>query len=99
MIEEDVIGNSLSRIVTGQSLYKLSCHVNVKDEWTDITEEFWNRYESIGRCLFIGHNSWYQDDYNTRFTYIDEITRVCNWCGKRERKRIEEIVKHKEIWE
>jgi hypothetical protein len=99
MIEGDVIGNSLARIVTGQTLYKLSCNINVKDEWIDITKEFWKRYEAIGRCLFIGHNSWYQDDYNTRFTYADEITRVCNWCGKTERKRIKEIIKHKEIWE
>lgn len=99
MIEEDVIGNSLSKIVTGQSIYKLICRINDKAEYIDITDEFWKRYEEIGRCLFIDHNGWYQDDNNTRFTYTDGITRVCNWCGKRESKRIEEIIKHKEIWE
>jgi hypothetical protein len=43
----------------------------LNDECNDVTDEFWKRYEEIGRCLFIGHNSWYQDDNNTRFTYTD----------------------------
>lgn len=49
--------------------------------------------------MFIGHNGWYQDDYNTRFTYLDDKTRKCNWCGQVQHKRIEEMVRKKEIWE
>jgi hypothetical protein len=99
MIEDDLTGNSLARILVGQPLYKLSCRINVKDTYIDITVEFWKRYEEIGRCLFIGHNSWYQDDNNTRFTYTDDDTRVCHWCGKTENRRFEEIIKYKEIWD
>ena len=96
--DNDIIGKSLGTILTTGKIYDLICYCNNK-EWIDITEEFWKRYDEIGRCLFIGHSAWYQDDNNTRFTYIDERTRVCNWCGKVEHKRIEPIIKEKVIWE
>jgi hypothetical protein len=94
----DVIGKSLHGIITQGKYNDLGCYCFTND-WIDITEEFWKIYEQIGRCLFIGHNSWYQDDNNTRFTYTDDDTRVCNWCGKTEHRRFEEIIKHKEVWE
>lgn len=97
--DSDIIGKSLAGIITGQKNYTVGCYLNAKNEWIDITEEFWTRYKDIGRCLFIGHDDWYQDDYNTRFTYLDDKTRKCNWCGKIQYKRIEEIVREKEIWE
>lgn len=99
-----VIAKGLNSILGGHKLYQTGAycafgHYYVKRDWIDITEEFWTRYEKVGRCLFIDHDGWYQDDNNTRFTYTDKNTRVCNWCGKTEHKRIEEIIKHKEIWE
>lgn len=99
VVDDDIIGKSLMNIITGQKIYAVSCYYNAKNDWIDITEEFWTRYKDIGRCLFIRHNGWYQDDYNTRFEYLDDSTRKCNWCSKIQHKRIEEKILHKEIWE
>lgn len=99
-----VIGKPLSSIVWGNKLYQDGAycvfgHSYINRDWIDITDEFWNKYIEIGRCLFIRHDGCCQDDNNTRFTYIDENTRKCNWCGKIENKRIEKIVKEKIRWE
>jgi hypothetical protein len=99
-----VIAKRLNSILSGVKIYQTGAycafgHYWVNRDWIDITEEFWKRYEQIGRCLFIDHDGWCQDDNNTRFKYIDEDTRICNWCGKTEHRRIKEVVKHKEIWE
>lgn len=97
--DEDMTGKSLMNILTGQKIYTVHCYYNIKNDLINITDEFWDKYVDVGRCLFIGHNGWYQDDCNTRFTYLDDKTRKCNWCEKIQHKRIEEMVRKKEIWE
>lgn len=61
------------------------------DEFEDVTEWFWDNYIKFGRCLFDkGHNGWWIGDTD-RFTYLDENTRQCNWCGQIQNKEIYDI--------
>lgn len=98
-----VVAKSLNTILWGRKLYETGAycgfgHYWVKRDWIDITNEFWRRYEDIGRCLFIDHESCCKNKED-RFTYLDDDSRKCNWCGKIEHKRTEEVITYKEIWE
>lgn len=77
-----IVGKSLASIVQGRKLNELYAITYHESIYTDITEEFWSKYEQIGRCLFFNHDSWIQGDEN-RFRYIGEDNiRECRWCGK-----------------
>lgn len=54
--------------------------------FVEVTEEFFERYIKIGRCIY-GHHLFLNDDEN-RYTYIDDTHRVCNWCGQEQHEEI-----------
>lgn len=84
-------GNSLSNIVSPcKEKYTVFANPwNTKKTVIDITEQFWNKYVEIGRCIY-DHHFWLQDEEN-RYTYIDDTHRICNWCGQEQH---EETVIH-----
>lgn len=57
-----------------------------RTKYIEVTKEFFEKYIEIGRCVY-GHKQTI--DVDTRYTYIDNKNRICNWCGKKE-KLIEE---------
>lgn len=70
-----------------------------KSKFVDITEQFWNLYRQIGRCVFDrNHHGWWQGE--GRFTQINKNSRKCNWCGKHQRRQIKKYVniERREVW-
>lgn len=98
-----VIAKPLWSILQGNKLYQTGCycafgHYYVKRDFLEITDEFWNRYKDIGRCLFLKHEKVCLGDEN-RFTQINALYRKCNWCGKIQEKHIKEKIIKQEVWE
>lgn len=58
-------------------------------EWVDVTDEFIEKYRSIGRCAIHGEND---HDFER-----DEKSKTCKRCGAVYKKRVELV--EKEIWE
>lgn len=81
-------GNSLSTIVSSsKSKYTVFANPwNNKKTVVNVTEQFWEKYIEIGRCIY-DHHYWLQDE-EERYVYIDEEHRKCNWCGKEQHKKI-----------
>jgi len=48
----------------------------------EITDWFWDNYSKLGRCLWDGSHQRFMTNEEERYTYIDDNTRKCNWCGK-----------------
>ncbi len=71
---------------------------NVKNNHVEITEDFFNDYIEIGRCLFDQSHDGLLRNADNRFTYINEDERKCNWCGIEQHKEIEEEIKHVTHW-
>ena len=103
------VGQIYDDFLSGNKLMEI-LQKNTNNHWAfmlsqldleDITEQFFCDYKSIGRCLWDKnhHRSMRYDD--NRFTYINEDSRICNWCGQSHTKRIETetSVKEYEIWE
>jgi hypothetical protein len=64
----------------------------------DITDWFWSQYILLGRCLWdVNHNKYMTND-ETRFTYLDNNTRKCNWCGAVQSKKETPITTIKTEW-
>ena len=98
---DNYVGNCLMDILQKSSSTRWCYLKSMHGELVDITDEFFRDYELIGRCLFDPtHSKWVLGD-DKRFTYINEDSRICNWCGQSHTKRIETetIVKEYEIWE
>lgn len=83
--EEDgeFIGRQLRNVCLKGSTFKMNCFLPGKnfhdvDNWTDITDEFWERYQRIGVCAVHGEkaHNWQEDGDK----------RTCSYCGKVERK-------------
>ncbi len=95
--EDSVIGNSLLEIlrkVPSQQYWYQSALIT----YSDITEEFYNDYIDIGRCLIDNsHTGWLRNTDN-RFTYINDNERKCNWCGIEQHREVEEVIKHVTNW-
>ena len=97
-----VITKTLYSILNGRKLYQEGCYCGfgktyVKRDFKEITDEFWGKYKEIGRCLFISHDETFIKGNENRYTYLDENTRICNWCGKKQYKHIEretKIIEH-----
>ena len=97
-----VIAKNLRSILCGRKLYQDGCYcafgkTYVKRDFKEITDEFWKRYKEIGRCLFINHNETFIAGKENRYTYLNDRTRICNWCGKKQHKHIEretKIIEH-----
>ncbi|WP_252241591.1 hypothetical protein [Clostridium sp. ZBS18] len=97
-----VIGKALSSITWGRKLNEQGAYCAfggyyINRDWIDITDEFWNKYKEMGRCLFTSHDSYCEGNKN-RFEAIDDNTIQCKWCGKIEHKHIKEIITYKEEW-
>jgi len=94
-----VSGERLRNIVSGTTMEY--CFDYTPREFIDITDEFWERYQKIGRCLLFPHHKkfWLQGEKN-RYTYVNG-TRKCNWCGKWQKKHIEKktAIERLEVWE
>lgn len=57
--------------------------------WVDVTDAFWGDYLKIGVCAIHG-------DFAHKWQEEDEL-RTCDYCGKKERKRI--VMVEKEVWQ
>ena len=55
--------------------------------WTDMTAEWWDEYRRIGVCAIHGDNA-----HNWS---AEGKTRVCSYCGKRERQTIQMVERSK----
>jgi hypothetical protein len=102
-IDENTVwyhGNTLNTILgSGRCRY-----INFANPWytdkkvIDITNLFWEKYIEIGRCIWDHqHTSWFAND-NDRFTYLDENTRKCNWCGVKQTKIETPVISIKTDW-
>lgn len=100
------IGQSLDGGISGVRLQEILgrlpkmgyFYLMSEDEYVDVTEEFFEDYKKIGRCLFdSNHSRWLLGDEN-RFAYSDEDTRECNWCNLKQKKHTKEIRKTIEEW-
>lgn len=98
VFDGDVIGAFLNRILCGDP-QRFSFSNLRPDDYADITEEFWTRYDSIGRCAFDPqHKVFYQND-DDRFTIVGDL-RECHWCGAVHVRHVEERteVRRIETW-
>lgn len=68
------------------------------DTLADITTEFWQLYDKIGRCAFDADHKQYYQNSEDRYTE-DGGKRTCNWCGAEQIKRSKERVVIDEWWE
>lgn len=101
-----IIGNICENSIVGVTLSQLLMKVPSMQFWyggakkthVDITNQFFNDYIEIGRCLFDStHDGWLRNTDN-RFTYINDEQRKCNWCGIEQHKEKKEVVKIIEKW-
>lgn len=70
------------------------------ENFTDITDWFWNKYIEIGRCIFDWrHNGWMLGDKD-RYYHINSNNKKCKWCDKHFHREIVKEVKinRKERW-
>lgn len=87
--DKGLIGSSLSSVLRSGKIDEYY-YSNIHNNYFEVTEEFFDLYLDKGRCLFdFNHNGWlaYDDD---RFTIYDKY-RICNYCGKRQSKKVEII--------
>lgn len=91
-------GNSLSTIISpSREKYTVFANPwNNKKTVIDVTEQFWEKYIEIGRCIY-DHHHWLQDE-NERYSYIDEKHRKCNWCGKEQHEEITTHTYENKMW-
>jgi phenylpropionate dioxygenase-like ring-hydroxylating dioxygenase large terminal subunit len=92
-------GNSLSTI-TSPSREKYTVFANPwnnKKTVIDVTEQFWEKYIEIGRCIYGNHPYGLQDD-EERYTYIDDKNRRCDWCGKEEHLETKTVTYTRDEW-
>lgn len=92
-----ISGDSLMSILrqSGNGSYFLPAK---REDYLDITEDFFTDYEEIGRCLFDpSHTSWLRYDEG-RFTN-SESARTCNWCGRSQLKTTTTVCRTVELWE
>lgn len=80
--EIDISGKCIRSIVgTNKDKYTNYCYCfSKKPSFTNVTEEFWIKYIEIGKCIYDDHD-WLKNE-ETRYTYINDRHRKCNWCGK-----------------
>lgn len=94
--DEGLIGSTLSNVLRGGKIEEFY-YSNIHKSYYEITEEFFNLYLNKGRCLFDqSHTGWLAHDYN-RFTVYDDY-RICNYCNKRQDKRVEKICEEVVTW-
>lgn len=94
--DEGLIGSTLSNVLRGERIEEFY-YSNIHKDYYEITEEFFNLYLDKGRCLFdYNHNGWLAYDSN-RFTAYDDH-RICNYCGKRQNKKVEIISEEVTNW-
>lgn len=84
-----LVGCSRDKYATYAYTLKSECDI------VDITEEFYKAYIRIGRCLYTSHNTYTKND-DKRFKTINERSRFCIWCGKRQVK--ENFIITEERW-
>ena len=91
-------GFTLFTLVTSGK-YEYVCSYNLDDyDNFEPYDEWFSQYAKIGRCRYIEHcESWIKDG-DTRFNYINDHTRTCNWCGHTEHKVIKKVVSYEELW-
>lgn len=87
-IAGEITGKCIRTLIcNGRDKYTICCYLcNKKSEFVNVTEEFFEKYIEIGRCIYGDH--CHMQDEETRYTYIDPTHRRCNWCGK-EQEEIE----------
>ena len=91
-------GNSLRTIVS-DSKEKYTTFANPwnnKKTVVDVTEEFWNKYIEIGRCIY-DHHYWLRDE-EQRYTYLDPYHRRCNWCGQEQHEETVTYTTERKEW-
>lgn len=93
-----ITGTCINGLIQGdrgsQTTYSYIGYEN--SQYIEVTEEFFEKYIEIGRCIY-GHGLWIADD-EERYTYSDEIHRKCNWCGKEEHLEIKTFSYTRDIW-
>lgn len=92
-------GNHLNSIV-GDGKNKYECFANPwnnKKTVIDITEQFWNKYIEIGRCIY-DHHYWLQDEED-RYTYLMPNHRRCNWCDCEQHEIEKTRTESYKVWE
>lgn len=62
----------------------------------DVTEEFFEKYQKIGKCAFHQPEHKLYIGNADRFEIIDDKTRRCKWCGKIYHLR--KILVEKDVW-
>lgn len=97
-----VNGNHLSKILSpDRDKYSEWHYLDKRLGWDliDITDEFWDKYISDGRCTLDREHRgcWIGGDH--RYSIMDEETRKCNWCGKVFKKHFYTETITKEKWE
>ncbi|MCL1696337.1 hypothetical protein [Lysinibacillus sp. BPa_S21] len=91
-----LIGCALSNVLRGGKIEDY-WYSNIHNDFYEITDEFFNLYLEKGRCLFdANHNGWLAHD-DDRFTTYDKY-RICNYCGKRQNKKVEKVCEEVTNW-
>lgn len=106
---EIIIGNLNDGFVSGRRLGDIICGVHgVKSNsfayfahsfnLREITEEFWAKYERIGRCAWDHPHSLHMIGSQGRWHYIAGVRkRECAWCGRVFEAETRTVVETKEI--
>lgn len=67
-----------------------------KSHYVEVTKEFYEKYIEIGRCIY-GHKVYLCDD-DSRYTYLDNTHRKCNWCGKDQYEETVTYTYERKVW-
>ncbi len=94
--DNGLIGSSLSSVLRGGKVDEYY-YSNIPNSYFEVTEIFFNLYLEKGRCLFdYNHNGWLAHD-DDRFIIYDDY-RICNYCGKRQNKKVEVVSEEVTNW-
>jgi len=94
--KDDLIGDKLM-ITMREGKFTEFWLNNYKHNHYKITDDFFNTYFKIGRCLLDPLHYDFMRNSEDRFNE-NENTRICNWCGMKQVKVAEEVVKTIEYW-
>lgn len=85
------IGNRIYDIMGRGEHSKIKSYswVDYHNEFIDITQQFFDEYLMIGRCIFDrNHRMWWVGGDN-QYSQVDECLRECKWCGQKLKKIVE----------
>lgn len=97
VFDGDLIGSRLSEILSQGRKAQTWCYSGFGESpaLENITENFWSRYITDGKCALDPEHRLYRDRerYETRDSH-----RTCRWCGREEQRHIELQLRRKEVW-